>query len=99
MDSVFIINGSLHLEILFNTIYLKIIYLLKEITKRKPKTYEHQHILDCFKQQLQTCQIKMYPYITEKPKRTPVISYVEFWDSEAEDEDEDEDPDYNPFYR
>jgi hypothetical protein len=84
------------MEILFNTIYLRSIYLLKEITKRKPKTYEHQHILNCFKQQLETCQIKMYPYLISKPKRTPVISYAEFWDENDTYEDEEEDPDYDP---
>lgn len=97
IDSLFIVNGALNLyfEKLFNTIYLKLIYFVKEHTKRKPKTYEHQQVLNSFKQQLQTCQIKMYPYITEKPKRTPIISYVEFWDSEDEDEDIT-DPDYDP---
>ena len=84
IDSLFIINGA-NMDILFNTIYLRSIYLLKEITKSKPKTYEHQHMINCFKQQLQTCQIKIYPYLISKPK---------LWDDDHEDEEEH--PDYDP---
>jgi hypothetical protein len=96
IHSVLVIDGLVtfpNIQKLINMIYLKSISLLKEVNTKCAKTYEQQHIINCFIQQMQETQDKIYLYVTEKPKRFPRVCYTE-WDEDDEPEDCDSDSDY-----
>ena len=98
IDTVFIIDGlvgSPDIQNIINIIYLKTISLLKERDTQKENTYEQKHIVNCFLQQIQETQDKLYIYVTEKPKRLSKVCYTEIWE-DGEEYIQDYDPDYNP---
>ena len=98
IDTVFIIDGlvaSPDIQNIINIIYHRTISLLRERDPKKENTYEQQYICNCLIQQIQETQEKLYPYVSEKPKRFPKVSYAEICEV-GEDYIQDYDPDYNP---